>query len=241
MSNEKVQKQEKIVSMFDDIAPTYDTANRVMSMGVDKSWRRKACDLAYDFYGKKSIDKIVDVACGTGDMMDFWSSRAKNSNLQINEIVGVDPSVGMVDVAKKKYPKFNYHISKATEIPLENESADFLSITYGIRNVVQREEALAEFNRVLKKDGLVVILEFMKNENPSFLGKIRDFYMNKILPKVGGFISKNLEAYEYLPNSIEDFSTVKNMQNELKEAGFEMLYTKSFSMDISTLLIARKK
>ena len=241
MSNEKVQKQEKIVSMFDDIAPTYDTANRVMSMGVDKSWRRKACDLAYDFYGKKSIDKIVDVACGTGDMMDFWSSRAKNSNLQINEIVGVDPSVGMVDVAKKKYPKFNYHISKATEIPLANESADFLSITYGIRNVVQREEALAEFNRVLKKDGLVVILEFMKNENPSFLGKIRDFYMNKILPKVGGFISKNLEAYEYLPNSIEDFSTVANMQRELEKAGFEMLYTKSFSMDISTLLIARKK
>ena len=68
-----------------------------------------------------------------------------------------------------------------------------------------------------------------------------NFYTNKILPKVGGFISKNLEAYEYLPNSIEDFSTVKNMQNELEAAGFEMLYTKSFSMDISTLLIARKK
>ena len=65
--------------------------------------------------------------------------------------------------------------------------------------------------------------------------------MNKILPKVGGFISKNLEAYEYLPNSIETFSTVQNLQNELIDAGFEILYTKSFSMDISTLLIARKK
>jgi demethylmenaquinone methyltransferase/2-methoxy-6-polyprenyl-1,4-benzoquinol methylase len=81
----------------------------------------------------------------------------------------------------------------------------------------------------------------MKNENPSLLGKIRDFYMNKILPKVGGFISKNLEAYEYLPNSIGDFSTVDNMIKELEDAGFEMLYNKSFSMDISTLLIARKK
>ena len=81
----------------------------------------------------------------------------------------------------------------------------------------------------------------MKNENPSLLGKIRDFYMNKILPKVGGFISKNLEAYEYLPNSIGDFSTVENMIKELEDAGFEMLYNKSFSMDISTLLIARKK
>ncbi len=241
MSNSGTQKQEKIVSMFDDIAPTYDTANRVMSMGVDKSWRRKACDLAYEFYGKKSVDRIVDVACGTGDMMDFWRSRAEKSNIDISEIVGVDPSVGMVDVAREKYPKFNYHISKATEIPLEDSSSDFLSITYGIRNVVEREEALKEFNRVLKKDGLVIILEFMKNENPSLLGKIRDFYMNRILPKVGGFISKNLEAYEYLPNSIGDFATVSQMQNELESAGFEILYTKSFSMDISTLLIARKK
>ncbi|MDA3909662.1 MAG: bifunctional demethylmenaquinone methyltransferase/2-methoxy-6-polyprenyl-1,4-benzoquinol methylase UbiE [Sulfurimonas sp.] len=235
------QKQEKIVSMFDDIAPTYDTANRVMSMGVDKSWRRKACDLAYKFYGKDSVDKIVDVACGTGDMMEFWRSRAAVNGIAVGDIVGVDPSVGMVDVAKEKYPKFNYHISKATEIPLEDSSADFLSITYGIRNVVERQKALKEFNRVLKQDGLVIILEFMKNENPSFIGQIRDFYMNKILPKVGGFISKNLEAYEYLPNSIEDFSTVENMQKELETADFEMLYTKSFSMDISTLLIARKK
>jgi len=235
------QKQEKIVSMFDDIAPTYDTANRVMSMGVDKSWRRKACDLSYEFYAKDSIDKIVDVACGTGDMMDFWKRRSEVNGIAIGEIVGVDPSVGMVNVAREKYPKFNYHISKATEIPLENESADILSITYGIRNVMERTQALDEFNRVLKKDGLVVILEFMKNENPSPVAKVMNFYTNKILPKVGGFISKNLEAYEYLPNSIEDFSTVANMQRELEEAGFEMLYTKSFSMDISTLLIARKK
>jgi demethylmenaquinone methyltransferase/2-methoxy-6-polyprenyl-1,4-benzoquinol methylase len=235
------QKQEKIVSMFDDIAPTYDTANRVMSMGVDKSWRRKACDLAYKFYAQDSIDRIVDVACGTGDMMDFWRDRSEKAGIAIGEIVGVDPSVGMVDVARKKYPKFNYHIAPATEIPLEDASADVVSITYGIRNVVERTQALTEFNRVLKQGGLVVILEFMKNENPSSIAKVMNYYTNKILPKVGGFISKNIEAYEYLPNSIETFSTVANMQKELEEAGFEMLYTKSFSMDISTLLIARKK
>jgi len=166
------QKQEKIVSMFDDIAPTYDTANRVMSMGVDRSWRRKACDLSYKYAGKESVERIIDVACGTGDMMDFWRDRAERSGVRIGEIVGVDPSVGMVDVARKKYPKFNYHIAPATAIPLEDGAADIVSITYGIRNVVEREAALTEFNRVLKKDGLVVILEFMKNENPSFLGKI---------------------------------------------------------------------
>lgn len=236
-----MEKQEKIVSMFDEIAPTYDRANRVMSMGVDRSWRKKACDLAFGYYGKKQIDRIVDVACGTGDMMGYWKRRGNNALISIDEIVGVDPSEGMVAVAREKFPEFAYHIAKATEIPLEDAGADILSISYGIRNVIEREAALVEFNRVLKSGGLVVILEFMKNENPSTLGKIRDFYMHRILPKVGGLISKNLEAYEYLPNSIEGFLTVSGMQGELEAAGFEMLYTQSFSMDISTLLIARKK
>jgi len=234
-------KQEKIVSMFDDIAPTYDTANRVMSMGVDISWRKKACDLSFDYYGKKEIDRVVDVACGTGDMMGYWQKQADKAGVTIKEFVGVDPSNGMVDVARKKFPDFHYHIAKATEIPLEDASADMLSITYGIRNVVERQEAFYEFNRVLKKDGLVVILEFMKDENKNILKKIRDFYMHKILPYVGGAISKNLEAYTYLPDSIENFVTIQGMQAELEKAGFEMLHTQSFSMDISTLMIARKK
>ncbi|WP_457748729.1 bifunctional demethylmenaquinone methyltransferase/2-methoxy-6-polyprenyl-1,4-benzoquinol methylase UbiE [Sulfurimonas sp.] len=234
-------KQEKIVSMFDDIASTYDTANRVMSMGVDISWRKKACDLAFEYYGKKSIDRVVDVACGTGDMMGYWKKQSQKSGVNISEFVGVDPSNGMVDVARKKFPDFSYHIAKATQIPLEDASADFLSITYGIRNVVERQEAFDEFNRVLKKEGLVVILEFMKDENKNILKKIRDIYMHKILPYVGGAISKNLEAYTYLPDSIENFVTIQGMQKELENAGFEMLHTQSFSMDISTLLIARKK
>jgi len=88
---------------------------------------------------------------------------------------------------------------------------------------------------------LVVILEFMKNENPSSLGKVRDWYMNNVLPRIGGLISNNYEAYRYLPDSIEGFLTVGKMEKELEEAGFEMLYSKSFSMDISTLMIARKR
>ena len=236
-----MEKQEKIVSMFDDIAPTYDTANRVMSMGVDISWRKKACDLSFEYYGKNNIEKIVDVACGTGDMMGYWKKQAAKADVEIKELVGVDPSVGMVDVAREKFPEFNYHISKATEIPLEDAVADILSITYGIRNVMERQEAFHEFNRVLKQDGLVVILEFMKDENKTLLKKMRDVYMHKILPYVGGFISKNLEAYTYLPDSIESFVTIQGMQKELETAGFEMLHTQSFSMDISTLLIARKK
>jgi len=241
MSRAKEQKQEKIVNMFDDIAPTYDTANRVMSMGVDISWRKKACDLAFGYYGHKNIQKIVDVACGTGDMMGYWQKQSQKADVEIAELVGVDPSNGMVDVARKKFPDFNYHISKATEIPLEDGCADMISITYGIRNVMERQEAFHEFNRVLKKGGLVVILEFMKDENKNLLKKMRDVYMHKILPYVGGAISKNLEAYTYLPDSIENFVTIQGMQKELEIAGFEMLHTQSFSMDISTLMIARKR
>jgi demethylmenaquinone methyltransferase / 2-methoxy-6-polyprenyl-1,4-benzoquinol methylase len=236
-----MEKQEKIVSMFDTIAPTYDTANRVMSMGVDRSWRKKACDKAFGYLGSDAIDTIVDVACGTGDMMGYWKRRASGAGIPVGRIVGVDPSEGMVAVAREKFPEFGYHIAKATEIPLDDTAADILSITYGIRNVVEREAALKEFNRVLRPGGLVVILEFMKNEHPSLLGRVRDFYMNRVLPKIGGFISKNLEAYEYLPNSIEGFLTVGKMEAELEAAGFEICFTKSFSMDISTLLIARKK
>jgi len=241
LEEQGTKKQEKIVSMFDDIASTYDTANRVMSMGVDISWRKKACDLAFEYYGKKDIDRVVDVACGTGDMMGYWQKQAQKASVNIDEFIGVDPSNGMVDVAREKFPDFTYHIAKATEIPLEDATADFLSITYGIRNVVERQEAFYEFNRVLKKDGLVVILEFMKDENKTLLKRMRDFYMHKILPYVGGFISKNLEAYTYLPDSIENFVTIQGMQKELEKAGFEMVHTQSFSMDISTLMIARKK
>lgn len=241
MSQVEATKQEKIVSMFDDIAPTYDTANRVMSMGVDISWRKKACDLAFKYYGKKDINRIIDVACGTGDMMGYWQKQAKKAGITIDELIGVDPSNGMVDVAREKFPDFHYHIAKATELPLEDASGDMLSITYGIRNVVQRQEAFYEFNRVLKQNGLVVILEFMKDENKTLLKKLRDIYMHKILPYVGGAISKNLAAYTYLPDSIENFVTIQGMQKELENAGFEILHTQSFSMDISTLMIARKK
>ncbi len=236
-----IEKQEKIVEMFDDIAPTYDRANRVLSMGIDKTWRKKGCDLAYRLYGKKEVDLVLDIACGTGDMMDYWMRRASHAGIELKKLLGVDPSNGMVDVAREKFPKFDYAISKATEIPVEDAQADFLSISYGIRNVVEREKALKEFNRVLKPGGFVVILEFMKRENPGVLAKVTDFYLNKVLPKIGGAISNNKEAYEYLPNSIEGFLTLEKMQEELEAAGFEISYSKSFSMNISSLIIARKK
>ncbi|MAD41350.1 MAG: bifunctional demethylmenaquinone methyltransferase/2-methoxy-6-polyprenyl-1,4-benzoquinol methylase UbiE [Arcobacter sp.] len=233
-------KQEKIVSMFNDIAGTYDVANRVLSMGIDKSWRNKACNLAFNFYGKDKIEKIVDVACGTGDMIQHWKKIAKTNNIEIENIVGVDPSVGMMEFGKKKLPEVEFIEAGAASMPLEDNCADIISISYGIRNVVQRQEAFDEFARVLKKDGLVVISEFTKNEKRNALDYVTDFYMNKILPTLGGLISRNKEAYTYLPNSIDEFLTTDNLCKELKIAGLEPIHVKAFSMNISTLIIARK-
>jgi len=236
----KKEKQDKIVGMFDDIASTYDLANRVLSLGIDKQWRRKGCDKAYDILGAKEIEQITDVACGTGDLLLFWEEYAKKHGVEVKNYVGIDPSVGMLEVARKKVDFAEFLEGKAQLLPVKDEGTEIISISYGIRNVVDRAEALQEFYRALKPNGLVVILEFTKQEKSGVVSKIVDFGMKKVLPTIGGLISKNYEAYKYLPDSIEEFLTTEMLAKELEEAGFEMKYTKSFSMGISTLLVAQK-
>ncbi|HHD78038.1 MAG TPA: bifunctional demethylmenaquinone methyltransferase/2-methoxy-6-polyprenyl-1,4-benzoquinol methylase UbiE [Epsilonproteobacteria bacterium] len=238
---DKQEKQEKIVTMFDDIASTYDKANRVLSMGIDIQWRKKGCDKAFEILDKKALGQVTDVATGTGDLLIYWKEQAQKNGVTIESYVGIDPSVGMLEVARSKVDFAEFIEGKAQALPVADESSDVISISYGIRNVVDRVEALQEFNRALKPGGLVVILEFTKQERRGLVDKVVDFGMKNILPKVGGFISKNYEAYKYLPDSIEEFLTTEMLAKELEEAGFEMKYTKSFSMGISTLLIAQKK
>jgi len=237
----KEEKQQKIVEMFDDIASTYDLANRVLSMGIDIQWRKKGCDKAFEILGKDKLTQITDVATGTGDLLIYWKEQAAKNGVEIEKYVGIDPSVGMLEVARKKVDFATFIEGKAQELPIEDESTDVISISYGIRNVVDRVEALQEFHRALKPDGIVVILEFTKQERRGVLDKVVDFGMKNILPRIGGLISKNYEAYKYLPDSIEEFLTTKMLSDELESVGFEMKYTKSFSMGISTLLVAQKK
>ncbi len=238
---DKEKKQEKIVNMFDDIASTYDRANRVLSMGIDIQWRKKGCDKAFEILGKKELGQITDVATGTGDLLVYWKEQAEKNGVEINKYVGIDPSVGMLEVAQKKVDFAEFIEGKAQELPIEDTSTDVISISYGIRNVVDRVEALEEFYRALRPGGIVMILEFTKQDRSGMVDKIVDFGMKNVLPRVGGFISKNYEAYKYLPDSIEEFLTTEMLSKELEEAGFEMKYTKSFSMGISTLLVAQKK
>ena len=234
-----MQKQEKIVDMFNQIAPTYDVANRVLSLGVDVSWRKFACRYMLEIFKNKSIN-IVDVACGTGDMMGLWSEMAKEFGVDIKSLTGIDPSSGMLKEARAKFPNFKFIEAYADNTTLASGGAQILSISYGIRNVVERKAALREFNRVLAQDGYVVVLEFTKRQKKGFITSLRDFYLSKILPSIGGFISKNKEAYEYLPSSIENFLDAKSFCDELVDAGFEIELCKGFSMDISTLFIAKK-
>ncbi len=236
----KEEKQEKIVTMFDDIASTYDLANRVLSFGIDIQWRKKGCDKAFEVLGKKELTQVTDVATGTGDLLIYWKEQAKKNGVNIKKYVGIDPSVGMLEVAKGKVDFAEFIEGKAQKLPIADESTDVISISYGIRNVVDRVEALQEFNRVLKPNGIVVILEFTKQDRSGVVDKVVDFGMKKVLPRVGGLISKNYEAYKYLPESIEEFLTTEMLAKELEEAGFEMKYIKSFSMGISTLLVAQK-
>mgnify|MGYP003440355079 FL=1 len=233
-----MQNQEKIIDMFNEIAPTYDKANKILSFGIDASWRSSACDQVLKNFN--SSLNIADVACGTGDMIQAWINSAKKANLKIEKITGIDPSKQMLKVAKEKLPNCEFKEAKADNTGLSPNTQDIVSISYGIRNVVARTQALREFNRVLKIGGYLVVLEFTKRDKSGPIAKIRDFYLHNILPAIGGFISKNKEAYEYLPKSIEGFLDSNEFCLELEGSGFEMVIVKGFSMDISTMFIAKK-
>lgn len=240
MEDVKNKSQEEIIEMFNDIAKTYDLANRILSMGVDKTWRKRACNKALSLYGKSHLDKIIDVACGTGDLMIDWKRIATSNGVSVDEIVGVDPSVGMIEVGKTKIKDGVFIEAGAEAMPIESSSADILSISYGIRNVVKRKEGLEEFARVLKPNGLVVILEFTKNDKKNFPAKLTRFYMNNMMPHIGALVSGSKDAYTYLPDSIENFITTKQMCEELRSVGLEPIFVRGYSMDMSTTFIARK-
>jgi demethylmenaquinone methyltransferase/2-methoxy-6-polyprenyl-1,4-benzoquinol methylase len=232
-----VSRQEEIVKMFDSISKKYDLVNRILTFGIDIRWRKKAIKEAFGLIPQNS--KILDVACGTGDMIALWQEMAKKYGKTL-KICGLDPSSGMLEVAKEKLPNVKFYKAYATDIPCESESINAISISFGIRNVLEIEKAIKEFNRVLKKDGIVVVLEFTKAKRAHTFRKCVDFYSNKFLPKIGGILSKNKKAYEYLPNSIENFYTPDELRHLFEKNGFETVKSENFNFDQVTLLIARK-
>jgi len=223
-------KQEKIVEIFNSISSSYDLVNRVVSFGIDKKWREIAIDEVLKLH---KPNKILDIACGTGDMIEIWQKKSKAT------ICGVDPSKGMLEVAKKRFENVKFYEAYATDIPVEDECADTISISFGIRNVVEIEKAIKEFNRVLSKNGIVVVLEFTKSKNK--LRKFVDFYTNNILPKIGGMISKHEDAYEYLAKSIENFYTVEELISLFEKQNFKLKTLKSLNFSQVSLIILEKQ
>jgi demethylmenaquinone methyltransferase/2-methoxy-6-polyprenyl-1,4-benzoquinol methylase len=230
-------KQEDIIKMFDKIAPKYDLVNRILSFGVDKRWRERAVREAFEVIDKPDI-KVLDVACGTGDMIEVWQKEAKKRNINL-QICGLDASEGMLEVAKKRFLDVKFYTALATKIPCESESLDGVSIAFGIRNVLEVQKAIEEFRRVLVRGGVVLVLEFTKSKNPSILRKGVDFYSHKILPKIAAFFS-NKDAYEYLPASIDNFYTKEELASLFEKSGFEVKKLSSFNFSQVTLLIAKK-
>ncbi len=230
------EKQQTIVVMFDKIAPTYDIANRILSFGTDINWRKEGIKKALMLGGVQN-PQILDVATGTGDMLVFWKRAIEGEAAY----TGVDPSVGMLEVAKQKVSFASFHEGYAQKLPFEDSKFDFLSISYGFRNVTEKEEAVREFARALKTNGRLLILEFAKNESKNPFRIAAQWYVKKVLPLLGGLISGNLSAYRYLPNSIEGFLTRGEIVAMLERNGFEAEIAKDFSFGVSSLIIARKK
>lgn len=240
-----MNKQENIINMFDRIATRYDIANRILSLSVDVRWRKEACKRALELVEDKNAESakdiaspfnILDVACGTGDMILHWLKFTPNANF-----IGIDPSSNMLEIAKKKLPS-NVRLIKgeAKSLEIESDSIDILSIAYGLRNVVELEAAIEEFSRVLKSGGILVILEFSKKDKQTLLDKAALFYTKKILPLLGGLIAKDYSAYKYLPDSIEDFLSLEALSEKLESKGLKCKFSKRYVANLCSLIIAKK-
>lgn len=234
-----MEKQQRIIQMFNDISPTYDRLNRILSFGVDRRWRRNGCLAALKAHGRP-VRHLVDVATGTGDLILFWREAGKASGITIERASGVDPAIGMLTLARRKVKNADFHEAEATALPMEDASADMVSISYGIRNVVDVDGALREFHRVLEPGGHVLILEFMSHPEATVMDRMSRLYMNKVLPRVGAMISKDNQAYTYLPESIQAFFSKEQLVDKLTAAGFEIVQVKDDTFGISTRFIARK-
>ena len=228
----------RIRSLFDSIADDYDKLNHILSLGVDRSWRRRALKWINDGNPGK---RILDIACGTGD---FSIEIAKHSD-QSTMVTGMDLSDGMLAVMKGKVSaaglddRISIEQGNCEEMGFPDNSFERATIAFGIRNFEHREKALKEILRVLKPDGRIVILELSVPSN-AFLKSLYCLYFTRILPSIGGWVSGNKAAYKYLPASVLNFPGKKEWIATMEECGFRNVIHKSFSFGICRLYVGEK-
>jgi demethylmenaquinone methyltransferase/2-methoxy-6-polyprenyl-1,4-benzoquinol methylase len=221
-------KKGLVQNVFDKVYDQYDLMNDFMSLGVHRLWKKSLINMM----NPSSNKKIVDVACGTGDIAKIF---LKYTNKPSN-ITCVDPNEGMIKKGKKKlnnFKKLNWIIASAEKLPLPNNSFDFYTISFGLRNTKNLNKSLNEAYRVLKPGGRFLCLEFSKiqNSNLDFLYK----NYSKIIPKIGKLVVGEKSPYEYLIKSIENFINQEELIDLLKKNNFKKCSYRNLSGGIVSI------
>ena len=230
-------KKEKIEQMFNDIAPSYDRLNHLMSLGIDNIWRKKALKEIVD----GTQQQILDVACGTGDSTIAIAKAMEPGG----RVTGIDISAGMMEPLMRKAAHEGVHDrikllqADALQMPFEADSFHRVTCAFGIRNFEDRKKGLAEFLRVLKPGGRAVILELGIPDKP-FIKTLYDIYFRHILPLIGGLISGNRAAYRYLPESVYAFPRPETFCAMMERAGFHNVRHRNFTFGLCRLFIGEK-
>ena len=228
-------KKSQVTQMFDTISGEYDDLNRVISFGIDLKWRKKVVKLVSETEPKN----ILDVATGTGDLA---INLAKTS---ATEIIGLDISDGMLEVGRKKINNKNIDsvvsmiMGDSEDLPFENNKFDAITVAFGIRNFENLEKGLSEILRVLKPNGIFVILETSVPTNPIYKFGYNT-YLKYILPTIGKLLSKDQVAYKYLSESASVFPYGEALNNILRKIGFINVVDNPQTLGVATIYTASK-
>lgn len=234
----QTRKTDSIRLMFDSIARSYDRLNHLLSVGVDRSWRRRSLRWVVD---RSREQEILDLACGTGDYSLAIARRAHPAT----RVTGLDLSEGMLEVMRRKVAeagmadRISTLVGNAEEMPFDDAQFDRVTIGFGIRNFEHRERALAEMLRVLKPGGRVVILELSV---PAWQPArwCYNLYFTRVLPVVGGMVSGQRSAYSYLPASVLAFPPKEEWMATMRACGFAAVRHRALSLGICRMYIGDK-
>lgn len=229
-------KKEQVAQMFDTISGNYDGLNRVISFGIDIQWRKKVLQLVAD----KNPKTVLDIATGTGDLAILMTKTSAE------KIIGLDISAGMLEVgrnkikAKKLSDKIEMILADSENMPFEDNTFDAITVAFGVRNFENLEKGLTEILRVLKPNGIFVILETsVPDKTPYKQGYT--FYSKNILPLIGKLFSKDDSAYQYLSESASVFPYGEALNNILRKIGFIEVKAMPQTFGVATIYSASKK